>query len=228
MCVTIVFSKAQPIKTFQVLRFATPSQQSMPFTLHSKEPPDEALHLLCLLVFLKLSLSIYHFRLRFRRPSPSKSSIYCILRFRRKDKCGTIVLSKAQPSKILHLPCFRRFSLAKHCIYCFSKALRSKVSSLFMLATAQPSIFRLNQTKIQLIVLFVSAQPRIFQLIQAKQHSRAKYRVYCVFLFLLAVVSRVEQSSRIELKCRVYTVFPSFVEHVRSPAGSDSSGEPIF
>ena len=140
----LCFRRLSRAKHFKCCVLPHHAQQSMPFTSEPKAPPREALHLqgvLCLLVFLKSSSGIYHFRLRFRRPSQAKHSIYCIFRFRRKYKCGTIVLSKAQPSKVLYLPCFRSFSLAKYGLAkygmcCVSKTRRSKVSSLFMFPTA--------------------------------------------------------------------------------------------
>ena len=54
----------------------------------------------------------------FQRPSPTKYSIYCILKSSRKDKSGTIVFSKAQRSKMAHLLCLQSLSLAKYSIYC--------------------------------------------------------------------------------------------------------------
>ena len=132
----LCFRRLSRAKYFVCCVLPHPTQQSMPLTLNSKAPRSEALHLLCFQVFLKSSSNGYLFRLCFRRLSLAKYSIGSILKLRRKDKRGTIVISKYQPSIILHLPCFRRFGLVKLCIYCFSKALRSNVSSLVMFPTA--------------------------------------------------------------------------------------------
>ena len=108
---TIVFPKAQPRKHCMCCVFQHPAQQSMPFPMISKASPTETLYLPSSPVCSKSSSSIHHFRLRFRRPSPPKYSIYSILRFQRKDKCGTIVFSKAQPTTLLHLLYFRSLGL---------------------------------------------------------------------------------------------------------------------
>ena len=96
------FRRLGRAKHFKCCVLPRPAQQSMPFTLNLKAPLCKELHLLCLLVFLKSSLSIYHFRLRFRRPRPANYSIRYILRFRRK-------ISMA-------LSCLRSLSRAKYCM----------------------------------------------------------------------------------------------------------------
>ena len=133
---TIVFSKAQPSKTFQVLRFATPSQPSMPFTLNAKAPPNEALQLLCLLVFLKSSSSICLSAFVFEGPAHQSLAFTVFWDCEGKISVALLCFRRLNRTQNCIWHVSKALTFANYCIYCFPKALRSKVSRLFMLATA--------------------------------------------------------------------------------------------
>ena len=68
--------------------------------------------------------------------------IYCISRFRMKDKCGIIVFSKAQPTTLLHLLYFEASASQGIAFTVISKALPSEVSSLLMLPRLNRANYR--------------------------------------------------------------------------------------
>ena len=113
---------------------------------------------MCTIVISKAQLSKTSNLLCVRRPIPAKYSIYCLLRVWRKDKCGSLVFSKAQPSKTLHVLWLSNAQPNKVCTFVVAFEGSTERSIVFTLFAC---VFEIAIERISFEPSFSKAQPSI-------------------------------------------------------------------